>query len=192
MTDSKGFSPAGFFMLRSPLLSAEYFIEVCSKKTPNQVLCEYFSDPLVQEAVLLASPSLYFSLQKDRQENNSISEKKFFSLLRYLIRMSTRSTPFGLCSAVSFGVIGQETQIFFDANKRNKLARPNMQWLYEVIHTLESDMQILQNCKIKANSPIVCYANRLFLLCGKDWEKVSYNEKSGSPKQVVILNYSYK
>jgi hypothetical protein len=112
MTDSEIFLPAGFFMFRSPLLPVEYFLENCLKKVPEQIFSDYFSHSIVQEAILLASPSLYFSLQENIQEKKVLLEKRFSSLLRYLIRMSTRATPFGLFAAVGFGKIDQKNPYF--------------------------------------------------------------------------------
>lgn len=177
--DSIPFLPAGFFMTRSPLLPLSNYLDNCSMTSCNQTVVDLFSNPIVKEAILLASPSLYFSLKKATEKKDAISRKQFSSLLRYLIRMSTRPTPFGLFSAVGFGVIDQVTKITLDARSElNKFSRLSLEWLYEIVSFLEKDIEIVRKCKVKSNAPIVSYANRLFLLSTRNIDTGKNNEQS--------------
>jgi hypothetical protein len=97
---------ASFFMLRSPLLSLEDYraialnAEISHLKTALQL-------PYVKEAIFAASNSLYERLSTGGYEPGQ-DLRLDDALLRYLSRMSTRSTPFGLFSAVSCGYIQNE------------------------------------------------------------------------------------
>lgn len=67
-----------------------------------------------QEAIYIASPTLYKELIK-YLTNTQIAEKEkkriLHSLERYLSRMSTRCTPFGLFAGCSIGEITESTEI---------------------------------------------------------------------------------
>ncbi len=107
-------------MLRRPLLSTDFFFGF-QKAVGNDPLAfeSYlrliYSDPLLQHALHLASPVLYqqvLRLQNDELQNGK--EELLNTLYKYLIRMSTRCTPFGLFAGYSLGAITENTRIRFD------------------------------------------------------------------------------
>ena len=115
-------------MLRRPLLSTDFFFSF-QKAVGNDPLAfeSYlrliYSDPLLQHALHLASPVLYqqvLRLQNDELQNGK--EDLLNTLYKYLIRMSTRCTPFGLFAGYSLGAITENTMIRFDGE--NSLGLP--------------------------------------------------------------------
>lgn len=106
MQDKVGlFQPMDFFMLRTPVLPMEFFNEICfiDEQTGN------FSDDLykkmimlsknsaIREAISIASTSLLRSIDKLGEEKDiKKKEQVVINFTKYLIRMSTRPTPFGL------------------------------------------------------------------------------------------------
>ena len=96
-------------ILRSPLLSFETIHTI-----NYNYLKEVSSDKVFLETIFLASPLLYDELQKLMV--NKISKPKEekrlqYSILRYLIRMCTRCTPFGLFAGCTVGKIKEENNI---------------------------------------------------------------------------------
>ncbi|GGM96105.1 lantibiotic dehydratase [Dyadobacter beijingensis] len=78
-------------------------------------LIRFFSQPAMLEAIYLASPELYDSftgLVEGRVKTGT--EKLLKTLYKYLVRMTSRSTPYGLFAGCAVGTPGPETRIEFD------------------------------------------------------------------------------
>ena len=59
-------------------------------------------------------------------------------LLRYLIRMSTRPTPYGMFAGVALSEFGEETDLRLADKPPRVRARPDMAWLLGLVSTLQS------------------------------------------------------
>src|SRR5215469_4934475 len=101
-----------FVLLRAPLLPIENYLSLGSADVPtivpvnnNSLLPE---DPLIRRALAVGSLTLFDALSQsspsDPKANHHIG-----SLLRYLIRMSTRPTPYGMFGGVALGSWGATT-----------------------------------------------------------------------------------
>ena len=126
------YSPFNNFVLRSPLLPFETI-----NKINNNFLKEIASSGIFQEAIYLASPLLYDELQKWQKGKiaKPKEEKRLrYTLLRYLIRMSSRCTPFGLFAGCTSGEITQEKSTI--ENSRIFLAAQNKYKKNFTIHVL--------------------------------------------------------
>jgi thiopeptide-type bacteriocin biosynthesis protein len=104
MTAARDFAPYGFFLMRSPLLSAA---ELCDWYRNDEAL------PLDDEsrfslALELGSPALFEAL---RNGNASKAARARRAAERYLVRASSRCAPFGLFSGISIGTIGEHTEL---------------------------------------------------------------------------------
>lgn len=98
-----------FFLSRMPLLSYEEVLQLHRNTRNDQpsfvsALRKIYSQPLLQEAVFLASPTLYAEMLKWLPSADT-SLKLPLALYRYLLRMSTRCTPYGLFAGCSTGYI---------------------------------------------------------------------------------------
>ncbi len=158
------FLPASFFMLRAPALPIENFFQLSEKKDLEEC---FFSNEDIKEAILIASPQLYRALLKEKNFKQKKQIKS--SLLKYISRMSTRSTPFGLFSFVALGFWDKSTNGFFEFNKLKKRVRVDMQWLYLVIDMLCKEPKNFAILPIRANPFLVICKNRVYLK--KDNEK---------------------
>src|SRR5262249_41677763 len=69
-------------------------------------LAHLLADPIVREALYVASPSLADRI--DTWQHDADVER---ALVRYLVRMASRATPFGLFSSVAVGTIGKTTTL---------------------------------------------------------------------------------
>ncbi len=127
------FSPAGFFVLRTPLLPFEELsrwgegLEATRSQpgTPELAaalqrdraalrarLGALLQRPEVREALFVASPSLSESMELwEREPESERGEKVERSVVRYLARMAGRATPFGLFAGYSVGDIGEQTRL---------------------------------------------------------------------------------
>lgn len=87
------------YIVRTPLFPYDFL-----KKNTFENICEIAKNEIFQEAIFLASPILYEELIK--WINNQLSDKKnidrlILALSRYLSRMCTRSSPFGMFAGLS-------------------------------------------------------------------------------------------
>ena len=130
--------------------------------------------PDIDLAILLASPSLHVALRVLRQSDTSGQShqtkqphqahqaqrtqrlKVAERLMRYVIRMSTRATPFGLCAGVSLGTFAQESRLTLEKTRQASL-RPDMEWLCDLLSRLEETFL----------SELPVQANPSFLFLGK-------------------------
>ena len=108
------YKPFSSFIFRSPYFSIKqlttWFVEL--DRSP-EYLKEIVVRPDIQEAIFLASPVLYDEISKYLKDSLKPKDKEkiFFSMLKYLSRMASRCTPFGLFAGCSVGYIAKETDI---------------------------------------------------------------------------------
>ncbi|WP_168188655.1 lantibiotic dehydratase [Thermoflavimicrobium daqui] len=106
----------------------------------------FIEDKKFQESVLVSSKNLYLSILEN---NYKLTNKHFISLLKYFIRNSTRTTPYGLTAGVSTGRFSEETSINIGSDSSiKKIARPDMEWLYKVIKKSEEILGIKLRVRI--------------------------------------------
>ena len=100
------------YVLRTPLFPITFYLELVENYSREKVL-EAFENPLVREAIYIASPELVSALDKWKKEAPSLSDKKENSLeialLKYVARMAARCTPFGLFAGCTTGKVDLET-----------------------------------------------------------------------------------
>ncbi|NNM43121.1 MAG: lantibiotic dehydratase [Chlamydiae bacterium] len=158
------FQPAPFFMVRTPHLPIENFFSLLAEKDLYESLMSWCKkEEVLREALAIASPSLYASITNQKEKTEKEKKQIASSLLKYLLRMTTRSTPFGLFSFVSLGKWGNETSCDLDLNEMRKRARPDMEWLLAVIDKCCSDEQIRDQLKIRGNPLILEAGDRAYL-----------------------------
>lgn len=109
-----------FYLLRMPLLNLddlEAFNTAADNDALDAQLRAFFSNPLYREALYIASPQMYheFCRWEAGADGNSRSERKMMhTLYKYLVRMCTRCTPYGLFAGYNMGRIRESTNIGFD------------------------------------------------------------------------------
>jgi hypothetical protein len=95
--------PSGFFILRTPLLPLETLASLYSKEGMSALAAQKH----VAAAIASASPSLSAALTEEGSRQLASCD----ALARYLTRMASRCTPFGLLAGYSVGTIGSRTRI---------------------------------------------------------------------------------
>lgn len=113
---SSRYRHGGFFVLRTPTLPVETFHQWTAdgrdRERLRAGLRRFVEDPFVAEALFIASPSLSSCLRYWYDDPTCKRGRRIErSLVSYLGRMSTRSTPFGLFSGCATGSIGNESEL---------------------------------------------------------------------------------
>lgn len=108
--DQSGLRSASFFMLRTPSLPLSDADVVRSAFASPEGLRshEIVDRPQVKEAIYLASQNLYEAFYERDAE---IDHRTELALARYLLRMTSRSTPFGTFAGVGVGETGDGTDL---------------------------------------------------------------------------------
>lgn len=129
----------GFFLLRRPQLPLNVFYEFNDliNRQPEQFekeIIRFVSQPDMLEAIYVASPELYESfimLIEGRAKTGT--DKLLKTLYKYLVRMTSRSTPYGLFAGCALGKLGKQTRIAFDKNNPYRThARLDMNYVAEM------------------------------------------------------------
>lgn len=147
------------YMVRTPLLPCNLYFDICDSK--ERVRNKFLEDTKIQEAILVSSNSLYESALR-----LNIKDKKFkqvqSALMKYMIRMSTRTTPYGLFAGVSIGNFNDYTSInSIDLKNEFKNIRIDMEWEFKLLKEIENDDNIFNNLKVYPSETVFKNGNRL-------------------------------
>jgi len=160
----KIYSPLSLFMMRTPLLPLEYFEQLCAADLQDS-LDIAIQDPLIQEAIAVASENLHEAMPNFKEEKNPKKQKQVAaSLLKYLSRMSTRPTPFGLFASVASGNLAKQTEVNLNTKYLMKRTRPDMEWLLFIVYKLEQRPEIVMQLLVQKNQAVQNTGGRIELL----------------------------
>lgn len=160
------------FVVRTPLLPQQAFTRWCDiddgdiesrMRRLRARLAAWLDDPAVREAMVVASPSLAESIPLWREDPDSErGSKAERALVRYLSRMSTRATPFGLFSGVSVGRLGDSTVLQL-APRRDyrRSTRLDGQFIDELSEALARDEGVAAALRFVPNDSLYESAGRL-------------------------------
>src|ERR1043166_3919244 len=134
--DTLLYNPLDFVVVRAPLLPVESY---CSLSDEDDLLSR-FVDPHIQRALAVGSSSLLATLERFKHKglNPRDTELMRAKLLRYLIRMSTRPTPFGLFAGVTLASWGAVTDLSVKSTCAATRTRPDMAWLIAFVASIEA------------------------------------------------------
>lgn len=154
------YKAAPFFMARCALLSKDQIKKYKKEENPDWLWKIYEREPLFREAIAIASLNLHQSIQKS---NTQEKKETLFSLLKYLLRMSSRTTPFGLFSAVGWGRFAGENNLKINIAHLKKKVRPDMEWLETFTHKAKQEITIIRKTKVMVNPSIIKQGSRLVM-----------------------------
>jgi thiopeptide-type bacteriocin biosynthesis protein len=179
------YTPAGFFQLRAPLFSTPFFAqfthhplteEALSAADGEAVFQAHLQDgyrlirdlvahsPLLQTALVVASSDIHEGItriQHDASGSTRRTRHAYSRLLRYITRMSTRPTPFGVFAGVAPGSFASHTAI--ELRQPVIRLRPDMGWLLSLIQRLEQDPELFPEMTLIRNSTAYVIGNRVIL-----------------------------
>ena len=160
------------YVLRSPLLPISFYFNLTrGKEVSIDEIKEKCNDPIIKEALFLASPTLYESFEKWLKaplKTADAEEKMLFSILKYLSRMSSRCTPFGLFAGTAVGQITSETKIELkNVSNYKRSTRLDMNYLVAL------SQDIVKNKHLK--NDLVFYPNTSMYKTGNQLRYVEYH-----------------
>ncbi|WP_460523231.1 lantibiotic dehydratase [Flindersiella endophytica] len=126
---------------------------------------ELTADPLVREAIAVSSPSLTHTLDAlhaGRPVEPARVRRAARAVTSYLLRMTTRPTPFGLMAGVARARFGPRAVARL-GNDHRKGVRADAGWLAEVVRRRESDPAIVRRLRVVRNNLCTVRGDRLVL-----------------------------
>ena len=146
-----------FALLRSPLLPIDQLLAQWQGiiESDHSQLAEWLSHPLVDKALYIASPTLYQVWQDWRDGvTPTLTSAARLALWRYVIRMSSRCTPFGLFAGVSAVEVAERTRGVVASDKPVASIRPDMGWLTALISSIEQHPTIRWQLRYRPNNSL--------------------------------------
>ncbi|HZB43694.1 MAG TPA: lantibiotic dehydratase family protein, partial [Pyrinomonadaceae bacterium] len=168
------FAPAGFFVLRTPLLPFEDFLawgrvhsiepdessfqqshaEVCARL--RERLHTLLSDAVTREAIYLASHELVGWVERWRAEPETKRGRNTErALVRYFTRMSGRPVPFGLFAGFSVGLVADSTSLTIEArSKFRRRTRLDFDYLLNLSEEFAASPALKKKLVYRVNSSL--------------------------------------
>ena len=128
-------------------------------------LTEIAADPVAREAVAVSSPSLTHTLDAvlaGRPVERKKLRRAALAVTRYLLRASTRATPFGTLAGVAPAGFGDATTVRVGTGHR-RIVRPDAGWLADLVRRRERDPEVLRRLRVVRNTLAVERGDRLVL-----------------------------
>lgn len=175
-----------FFVVRFPQLS---FNRNLLADLNKELLLELIENHEIQEAIYLASPVLYNELNKisTKEYDAKKTTQIFYSIEKYVKRMMTRCTPFGLFAGFATGKINEETKIT-TANSYNRKTRLDMLFLCTLYDLIVQYPEINNKIKFYPNTTIYSLGkNYRFIECISKNSKIIY-QITGIKKNSYLNN----
>lgn len=122
----------------------------------------FTTDAKIAAAVVVGSPSLFDALERSGLTGEDAAGRSA-KLLRYLIRMSSRPTPYGLFAGVGIARWGAATSLSLARERRRTRTRPDMAWLLRLVFRLESEPAVRAQLRYLANPRVLARAGRMYL-----------------------------
>lgn len=180
---SKGFTTSDFFVLRTPQLPLEEFLALSEslslpqalwdggdlesvvatdRKLVRARLIKLLERTDIQEALWLASPEFFESLALWKKEPESTKGQKLErALYRYVARMTSRPTPFGLFAGCTVGRIGASTRLQLGPRTEYwRHSRLDMEYLFNLAEKISSDRTLQCQLPFRPNSSLYLAAGR--------------------------------
>ncbi|WP_375563074.1 lantibiotic dehydratase family protein [Bernardetia sp. OM2101] len=174
------------YILRTPLLSIDSFLDITKgKEITDQKLKDVFLKKAIQEAIYLASPSFFKELQKwSIAQDNKSNEKLKTSFLKYISRMSTRPTPFGMFSGCTVGNLSQKSKIYRDNAFNKRHTRLDMNLTGVIIKYIQDIPSIKEQLLYYPNDSLYKVGGLLRFI------EYKYNDKSILTHKVIEVENS--
>lgn len=169
------FHASGFFVLRTPLLPLDAWrrwgdgLEAASADAPNLAgalardralllarLATLFADPVLREAIFVASPSLDEGLRAWLEDRGAARARDVpLAITRYFARMACRPTPFGIFSGITTGQIGDATDLrLAPAATYRRNARLDVHYLTDLADALAAEPEVRDVLTVSPNNAL--------------------------------------
>ncbi len=138
----------------------------------------------IREAIFVASPDMEEMLDPWLQGKltGEKQDRVERSLVRYLSRMASRSTPFGLFSGCSTGVWGEDSLLKVEGMETGlRHTRLDMDYLCSLVEALEKDPVVRGTLRYRPNTSLYTAAGRL------RYAEVRFSAERGRDYHLVAL-----
>jgi thiopeptide-type bacteriocin biosynthesis protein len=203
------FQPTGSFILRTPLLSRDEIdrwgeglavpgagdsaeklaaaIEA-DRAALRQRLVQIVARPEVREAIFVASPGLESSIDGWLDDPTSeAGQKTERSLVRYVLRMAARPTPFGLFAGSTVGALGETTQLELAPRDRyRRYTRIDGDYLSDLTDAMVADHAVRARLVVRPNTSLCRVAGRLRYAMRREGASRSYSLVSLEPSDYLV------
>lgn len=153
------------YCLRNPLFPFSFFENLTkNERIEYDDLVQIWENNTIKEALFLASPVLYAELHKSFNHVTITKNitKVHESFIKYLTRIATRCTPFGLFAGCSLGKITNNTAIKLNAiSSFKRSTRFDMNVLVEFSQKLSENPAIKKQLLFYPNSSLYKAGNHL-------------------------------
>jgi thiopeptide-type bacteriocin biosynthesis protein len=183
MSGSAALEPAGFFVLRTPLLPFDTLTRLSENlEAPSALddparladawsrdrarlrerLQALLETPAVREAIFVASPDLDRAIERWLTDPaNARSEATERAVVRYVSRMASRATPFGLFAGSGVGAPGETTHLAVSARAAcRRHTRLDMDYLVALADALARDPALAPMVRYTPNSSLYRLGDR--------------------------------
>ncbi|MGW7450016.1 lantibiotic dehydratase [Streptomyces sp. NPDC054787] len=161
--DQPLYRPLGWAMVRAPSLPTDALVEAGAAADGDTLTP---AAPLVRLAIEVASHDLAAALARTRPDDPAARRVRG-KLARYLIRMCTRPTPYGVFAGVGLARWADRTDLALAPGPPRTRTRPDMAWLLGLVHRLEEDPEIRAGLRLVTNSSVVLRGGRALLPDGR-------------------------
>jgi thiopeptide-type bacteriocin biosynthesis protein len=162
MSFRRDYAPSGFFVLRTPLLpfdELEAWMEGADRTELEHRLREAYERPELREALYLASPQLFGTLDA---WGSAHARKSLPALVSYFERAASRPTPFGLFAGCSLGELGERTRLeLAERSRYGRHTRLDMDYLTALAGALEDHPRVRRQLVFRPNSSLYRAGGRL-------------------------------
>ena len=167
------YEPLDWALVRAPLLPVEAYLALNhttgddgasehhpnARPAPDDLLP---ADPRIRAALAVGGGNLYDILNRADPSGKDDPEAAA-KLLRYLIRMSTRPTPYGLFAGVALARWGPQSDLALASARPRTRTRPDMAWLLRLVMEAEGRPEVRRQLCYVANPRAFVCAGRVFL-----------------------------
>ena len=164
--DNKKYEVFDYFIFRSPALPYSFLNKFIKDNSVEDVFFDnILENNIVKEALFLASPGLLEELQRlsknDGKDENYLHELRI-SLAKYMLRMASRCTPFGLFAGFSLGEFGENTAIILKGiDEYSSHTRFDMNYLVALSQDLIKNEVIKKSIRYFPNSSLNRVRNKI-------------------------------
>ncbi|TCI93179.1 lantibiotic dehydratase family protein [Tenacibaculum sp. M341] len=153
------------YCLRTPALSLDFCNDIfTNEENFFENLQLSWNNIFLQEAIFLASPYLFnelFNFLKKKEFSAIQNEKLYQTFLKYVIRSSTRCTPFGLFAGVSYGNFDKETEIeLVSAEKHKRITKYDTNYIASLLNYIFQNEIIKDKLLFYPNSTLYKVADQ--------------------------------
>lgn len=182
MNHVSDFAPSGLVVMRTPLLPRETLdawtdgLRASSsgdaaledalthdRALLRERLQAFLARPEIADAIFLASPDIVESIEAwQRDPDSKKGRRTEQGLVRYFLRMVTRSTPFGLFSGCTPGRVSERTRLALtERGEYRRHSRLDMDYLHALCENLARIPEVRAQLRFRPNSTLYEAAGRL-------------------------------